>query len=101
MTHLSETIIRIIQEIPEGKVLTYGEIAYRAGSPNSARLVSNLLHSSSEKYSLPWHRVINSQGEISLKGIAGEEQKQLLLAEGIEIKEGKIDLDKYLYYEQI
>ncbi len=97
MNHLSQTIIEIIKNIPEGKVLTYGEIAYRAGSPKAARLVSNLLHSSSDKYSLPWHRVINSQGKISLTGLAGEEQKQMLLAEGIEIKNGKIDLATYLY----
>lgn len=97
MTHLSKTIIAIIKDIPYGKVLSYGEVAIRAGSPNSARLVSNLLHSCSEKYSLPWHRVINSQGKISLTGIAGEEQKQMLLAEGVEIKKGKIDLAKYLY----
>jgi len=101
MNHLSETIIEIIREIPVGKVLTYGEIAFRAGSPKSARLVSNLLHSCSDKYSLPWHRVINSQGKISLTGIAGEEQKQLLLAEGIEFIKGKVDLTKYLYQEQI
>jgi methylated-DNA-protein-cysteine methyltransferase-like protein len=99
MSNLSETIIAIIREIPVGKVLTYGEIAFRAGSPKSARLVSNLLHSCSDKYSLPWHRVINSQGKISLTGIAGEEQKQRLLSEGIRIIKGKIDLAKYLYQE--
>lgn len=101
MTQLSETIIEIIKDIPFGKVLSYGEVARRADSPKSARLVSNLLHTCSEKYSLPWHRVINSQGKISLTGIAGEEQKQMLLAEGIEITKGKIDLAKYLYQEQI
>jgi len=101
MNQLSETIIAIIREIPSGKVLTYGEVARRADSPKSARLVSNLLHSCSDKYSLPWHRVINSQGKISLTGIAGEEQKQMLQAEGIEIINGKIDLTKYLYQEQI
>lgn len=101
MNHLSETIIAIIKEIPAGKVLTYGEVSLRAGSMHSARLVSYLLHSCSEKFSLPWHRVINSQGKISLTGIIGEEQKQLLLSEGVEIKNGKIDLVKYLYDKQI
>lgn len=97
MNHLSETIIEIIRNIPFGKVLSYGEVARRADSPKSARLVSNLLHTCSDKYSLPWHRVINSQGKISLTGIAGEEQKQMLIAEGIKIINGKIDLAEYLH----
>ncbi len=101
MKEVSETIIAIIQDIPAGKVLTYGEIARRAGQPATARLVSYLLHSASQKHSLPWHRVINSQGKISLTGIAGEEQKQLLIAEGIVFHNGKVDLDKFSHKGQI
>lgn len=97
MSPLSELIIEIIKNIPEGKVLTYGEVAARAGSPRSARLVSNLLHSCSDKYDLPWHRVINYQGKISLRGILGEEQKLLLVMEGVEFENGKIDLAEYMY----
>ncbi len=97
MSDLAKEIIRIISDIPEGKVLTYGEVARRAGSPRSARLVSNLLHSSSDKYDLPWHRVINSQGKISLKGIAGQEQRARLEAEGIVFQNDKLDLHIYLY----
>lgn len=97
MSYLSELIIEIIKNIPEGKVLTYGEVAARAGSPMSARLVSNLLHSCSDKYGLPWHRVINAKGKISLTGIIGEEQRQLLLMEGVEFTSGTVDLVKYLY----
>ncbi|OQY37093.1 MAG: hypothetical protein B6226_05555 [Candidatus Cloacimonetes bacterium 4572_65] len=96
MTDLSIKIIDIIKAIPHGKVLTYGEVAFRAGSPRAARQVSHILHSLSEKYQLPWHRVINSQGKISLKGFAGEEQFHLLAAENIKIVNGKIDLDIYM-----
>ncbi len=101
MKQVSQVIIEIIKEIPPGKILTYGEIARRAGTPATARLVSYLLHSSSEKYFLPWHRVINSKGQISLTGMAGEEQKQKLLSEGIKIHSGKIDLEKYTYQGQL
>ncbi len=97
MKDISRTIIEIIQGIPAGKVLTYGEIARRAGHPATPRLVSYLLHSSSDKYKLPWHRVINSQGKISLSGIAGEEQRQLLESEGIVFLNNKIDLDEFSY----
>lgn len=97
MTQISLVIIAIIKEIPFGKVLTYGEIARRAGHPATARQVSYLLHSSSEKHHLPWHRVINSQGKISLTGSGGEEQKQLLVSEGVIFKKGKIDLEEFIY----
>jgi methylated-DNA-protein-cysteine methyltransferase-like protein len=97
MKEISQTIIAIIKEIPPGKVLSYGEIARRAGHPATARLVSYLLHSSSEKHNLPWHRVINSQGKISLTGLGGEEQKQLLESEGVIFENGKTDLKKFTY----
>jgi methylated-DNA-protein-cysteine methyltransferase-like protein len=58
-----------------------------------------LLHSSSKKYNLPWHRVINSQGKIVLKSEDGKDfQKILLEKEGVEfLDKNKIDLKKYLW----
>ncbi|NHJ20784.1 MAG: MGMT family protein [Candidatus Lokiarchaeota archaeon] len=95
----TQDVIKIIKNIPVGKVLTYGKIAKLAGNPRGARQVSWLLHSSSNKYNLPWHRVINSQGKIVLKAEDGKEfQKILLEKEGIEIVgENKVDLKKYLW----
>lgn len=82
-----------------GKVLTYGRIAKIAGNPRAARQVSWILNSSTQKYNLPWHRVINSKGLIALKSIDDKEyQKGLLESEGIEIsKNFKIDLKIYLW----
>jgi len=95
----TQDVIKIIKNIPVGKVLTYGKIAKLAGNPNGARQVSWLLHSSSKKYNLPWHRVINSQGKIALKTQDGQDyQKILLEKEGVEIgSTNKIDLKKYLW----
>lgn len=95
----TQDVINIIKNIPVGKVLTYGRIAKLAGNPNGARQVSWLLHSSSKKYNLPWHRVINSQGRIALKAQDGQEyQKILLEKEGVEIgSTNKIDLKKYIW----
>ena len=95
----TQDVINIIKNIPEGKVFTYGRIAKLAGNPNGARQVSWLLHSSSKKYNLPWHRVINSQGRIALKAQDGQEyQKILLEKEGVEIgSTNKIDLKKYIW----
>jgi len=95
----TQDVINIIKNIPEGKVFTYGRIAKLAGNPNGARQVSWLLHSSSKKYNLPWHRVINSQGRIALKAQDGQDyQKILLEKEGVEIgSTNKIDLKKYIW----
>jgi methylated-DNA-protein-cysteine methyltransferase-like protein len=98
-SELTERIINIIKKIPEGKVLTYGFIAKLAGNPRAARQVSWILHSSTKKYNLPWHRVISSKGKIALKSEEDcEYQKNLLEHEGIEIlDEFNVDLKKYLW----
>jgi methylated-DNA-protein-cysteine methyltransferase related protein len=99
MTPYTKEVIRIITSIPAGKIMTYGQIAKLAGSPRSARQVVRILHSMSDKYNLPWHRVINSKGEI---GIPDEEgsvmQRLMLLSEGVEVSEkGLINLEKFQY----
>jgi methylated-DNA-protein-cysteine methyltransferase-like protein len=98
MTPFTEKVIMIIQSIPEGRVMTYGQIARLAGSPRAARQVVRILHSLSKKYQLPWHRVINAKGEIGLKD---GEQKFLLEAEGVEVSPaGVISLEKYQLKQQ-
>jgi methylated-DNA-protein-cysteine methyltransferase related protein len=99
MTSFTEKVVRIIQSIPPGKVMTYGQVASTAGSPRAARQVVRILHSMSDKYNLPWHRVINTKGEI---GFQDEEmfftQKMLLQSEGIEFEdERKISLIRFLW----
>ncbi|MEI3612827.1 MGMT family protein [Pseudogracilibacillus sp. SO30301A] len=95
MKDFTEYVITIIKAIPDGRVMTYGQIAKVAGKPRAARQVSWILHSMSQKYKLPWHRVINSKGEISLKG---SEQKELLEMEGVHFSNlGKVNLDTYLW----
>jgi methylated-DNA-protein-cysteine methyltransferase-like protein len=99
----TEAVIKIIKSIPSGYVMSYGQIARVAGSPRGARQVVRVLHSMSEKHNLPWHRVINSKGEI---GIQDEElfftQRNFLEDEGIKFK-GKytIDIEKYRYHPDI
>lgn len=83
MNDFSKKVIKIIKNIPKGKTMSYGEIARVAGKNRGAREVSRILHSCTEKYNLPWHRVINSQGKISLSGEKGSIQKEILEQEGI------------------
>jgi methylated-DNA-protein-cysteine methyltransferase-like protein len=101
MTHndFTKTVIHIIKNIPKGKVLTYGRIAKLAGSPRAARQVSWILHSSSRKYKLPWHRVISSNGTISIKSVDSKSiQKHLLQQEGVNFTNNlKVDLNQYLW----
>ena len=93
----SKKAIAAIKKIPPGKVATYGQIAAMAGNPQAARQVVWILNSSWRKEKLPWHRIINSRGSISLKPGSGFEiQKTLLSKEGVIIdKRGFIDLDRY------
>jgi methylated-DNA-protein-cysteine methyltransferase-like protein len=94
-----QRVIGIIKNIPYGKVATYGQIARYAGNPQAARQVAYILHSSSEIEDLPWHRVINSKGGISLKPRRGYElQKQLLKKEGVVFnRDDCVDLQEYLW----
>ena len=94
----TERVIRIIQGIPAGHVMTYGQVAAAAGSPRGARQVVRILHSMSEKYQLPWHRIINIKGEISLTDGEQQEQQELLEMEGIHLKNDKVDLTVYRWF---
>lgn len=99
MTPFTEQVIRIIQSIPEGKVMTYGGVARAAGSPRGARQVVRVLHSMSRKYKLPWHRVINAKGMISLtEDESSSLQKLYLQEEGIIFDEkGAVDLKQFQF----
>lgn len=92
-------VIEAIKSIPYGHVTTYGTIATLAGSPRNAREVGYFLHSLTKKYNLPWQRVINKKGYISIRGRDTNMknlQKSLLTEEGVEVSEDfMIDLEKY------
>lgn len=92
-------VIRVIKAIPKGKVASYGQVAALAGRPRAARQVAWVLHTSSDKEKLPWHRVIGAGGRISLKrGRGFAEQKKRLEAEGVRISRlGAVDLARYLW----
>ncbi|MEN9518597.1 MAG: hypothetical protein RLZZ381_1185 [Cyanobacteriota bacterium] len=94
-----DRIYTIVRQIPWGKVATYGQIADLARLYGKARLVGYALFRVQIEDDIPWHRVINAQGQISysLQRQGGDYlQKVLLEEEGIEFKSnGKIDLNKY------
>lgn len=93
-TDLKVIIWQLVASIPKGKVSTYGQIAKLAGYPGHARYVGTTLRNLPKNTSLPWHRVINSKGEISFpKGSeAYKKQMSLLESEGINLNNGKLTL---------
>src|SRR4051794_1384854 len=100
MLPFTERVITIIKSIPKGHVMTYGQIAGEAGSPRAARQVVRVLHSMSKTHRLPWHRVINAKGQISLtEEESYNEQLWALQGEGVEVGlHGLIDLEKYQWH---
>lgn len=99
MNTFTRQIIDVIKAIPKGRVTSYGRVAALAGNPRGARQVSRILHTMSQKHDLPWHRVVNASGKISLpRGRGYELQKALLESEGVFLSnEGCIDLKSYLW----
>jgi methylated-DNA-protein-cysteine methyltransferase-like protein len=90
-------IYAVIASIPRGKVATYGMVAALAGLPGRARQVGYALHALPPGSKVPWQRVINARGEISLAGESAERQRALLEKEGIELDGGRVSLARYTW----
>ncbi|AAM84626.1 6-O-methylguanine DNA methyltransferase [Yersinia pestis] len=91
-----QRVFHVVAAIPYGQVATYGDIAQLIGSPRAARQVGGVLKRLPEGSALPWHRVINRYGEISLTGDDYLRQKKALVAEGICLDAaGRINLQQY------
>lgn len=95
----AERIWQVVYGIPEGKVCTYGEVARRAGLPGYARYVGTTLSKLPEGTALPWFRVLNSQGKVSFPAGSDAYMRQVkhLTAEGVEVREGKVDLKSFFW----
>lgn len=96
MTSVYEIIYNVVRQIPRGKVSTYGKIAQLAG-PCTPRMVGYALHALPQDSDVPWQRVVNSKGKISLDpaGI-GQLQMKMLEDEGIMFTSQEcIDLQRY------
>ena len=88
-------IWRTVSRIPRGKVASYGTIARLSGLNGQARLAGYALHNLPPGSEIPWHRVINSGGRISLPGRRGVEQARLLKIEGVPYDRGGIDMERF------
>jgi methylated-DNA-protein-cysteine methyltransferase-like protein len=101
-----EQVYALVRCIPEGTVTSYGRIANMLGAPNAARAVGYALRALKDKKddadyaSVPWQRVVNSQGRISIQNreFGAQLQAKLLREEGVAVSEDlQINLDLYLW----
>lgn len=93
-----DRVYHLVSQIPQGKVMTYGQIATLTGHPRASRIVGQIAHFG--PIDLPWHRVVNKQGGLastfSFGGIDG--QKKLLRQDGVEVLDDFVtDMEKYLW----
>ncbi len=93
-------VLRVVRAVPEGRVVTYGQVALLAGSPGAARGVGAVLRGLQEADGeVPWQRVVNASGGISTYKVGhGELQTALLRAEGVPVENGRVPLRTYQWW---
>ena len=93
----TKRIYEAVKKIPKGHVATYGQIAEMAGNPRMSRAVGNALHKNPDPLHIPCFRVVNSKGELAgaFAFGGGNAQAELLREDGVEVVDGKVDLEKY------
>jgi methylated-DNA-protein-cysteine methyltransferase related protein len=95
VTRFHRAVYRLVDEIPRGQVATYGQIAAILGWPRAARAVGQAMRHC--PVGVPWHRVVNAGGGISLRADVGAmvTQRVRLEQEGVPVRRGRIRLDRY------
>ncbi len=94
-----EEIYKIVKLIPAGRVSTYGLIAKALGMFNGGKIVGYALHANKKPIEIPCHRVVNRFGNLSKSFAFGgaSVQEEWLKKEGVEVVDGKVDLQSYLF----
>lgn len=100
LSPFKKRVLEIVQVIPKGKVMSYGQIALYAGFPRASRQVGQVLRDHGEVEGVAWWRVVNQKGAISIKGNLTADrdlQKKLLEAEGVEVNDFQVDMGRYRF----
>jgi len=100
MSKFKDAVVKVVRMIPKGKVVSYGQVALYAGFPRMAREVGWILAALKPGVNIPWWRVVNNSGRVSIKNsrYSANEQAQLLGGEGIDVgKDLTFDIEKYRF----
>jgi len=98
MTKFRSRVLKLVSRIPRGKVTTYKELAIALGRPRAYRAVANALAKNPRPVKIPCHRVVRSDGEIGGYQLGTLRKAKLLAAEGVEVRNKKIDLARYMFH---
>ena len=94
---MKQKVYDFLCTVPKGKVVTYGQIAAYLGNKHLSRAVGNILHANPDPDKYPCYKVVSAQGKLSPRFAFGgiEAQKHRLQADGIEVNNNTVDLEKY------
>ncbi len=101
MDDFKARVVSMVAQIPEGRVMTYGQIAVLCGNPRAARIVGGIAHFGDPN--LPLQRVVNKQGGLA-RGYPGglDGHKKALESDGVTVsREYKVDIDKILWHPNL
>jgi len=92
-----------LQQVPKGKVVSYGQLADLAGLPGRARLAGRALRVAPKSLDLPWHRVLRASGQLAFKPGSSQatRQRELLLSEGILVRNNRVDLSQHRWQPEL
>jgi len=92
-----DPVFRFVQQIPRGRVLTYGALAKALRLPGGARSAGRAMAATPSGKGIPWHRVVGERGKILIREPYASLQRKLLASEGIAILESRVDLKRHLW----
>ena len=97
MAKFQASVLELVSKVPKGRVTTYKELARALGRPRAYRAVANALAKNPSLIKIPCHRVVRSDGEVGGYKLGKRRKAKLLVQEGVEIRNGRIDLQRYMF----
>ena len=98
MTEFQSRVLKLVSTIPSGKVTTYKELARALGRPRAYRAAANVLAKNPQLVKIPCHRVVRSDDGIGGYKLGILQKVKLLAAEGVEVRNKKVDLARYMFH---
>jgi methylated-DNA-protein-cysteine methyltransferase-like protein len=92
-----DPVYKLVQRIPRGRVLTYGELAKALRLPGGARSAGRAMAATPSGKGIPWHRVLGERGKILIREPYASLQRKLLESEGVTVVESRVDLKRHLW----